>query len=148
MAVAAGVIFAVTYSSSARVRPMSFRAAQTALASAAWHIAVTPVPGSTRVAVSRQQAEDTALRHANAAAAKGAVTATLVRATERAHVAPDGTRTFVISNRTVWLVLAPGQQVPIIYPMGKSGPATYAATSAELIDANSGAVLEIAELNS
>jgi hypothetical protein len=129
---------------------MTFRAAQTALASGGFHIAVTPLPGSTPAAVTKQQARNTALRHANAAAASGAVTATLVSATDygQAHVATDGTRKLVISNRTAWLVLAPGQQVPIIYPMGKSGPATYAATLALLIDANSGALLETAALNS
>ena len=129
---------------------MSFGAAQTALASGGFHIGVTPLPGSTPVAVTEQRARSIALRHANGAAANGAVSAALVSATDyvRAHVAADGTRKLVISNRTAWLVLAPGQHVPIIYPMGKSGPATYAATLAELIDANSGALLETAALNS
>jgi hypothetical protein len=125
---------------------MTFGAAQTALASEGFHIVVTPLPRSTPVAVTKQRARNTALRHADAAAADGAVTATLVRATDYDRVATGGTRKLVIANRPAWLVLAPGQQVPIIYPMGKSGPASYAATLAELVDANSGALLETAAL--
>ena len=127
-----------------RTAALPFPAAQAELASNRFNITVTALPDSTAVPVSAQQAEDTALHHPVASAkTPPGVTATLVTATDAdyATVAADGTRTPLISNRTVWLVLIPNRQVPIIYPIGKSGPPSYPATLADLVDANSGKLL-------
>jgi hypothetical protein len=117
--------------------PQPFDAAQTALASQ-YRIQVSPL--SAAVAIGEQQAEDTAVGQLDAVLPPG-ITATLVDATDSggdATVASDGTRTPLISNRAAWLVLIPNQQVPIMYPPGKSGPSSYTATAALLIDASSG----------
>lgn len=124
--------------------PVTFRSAQTVL-SGRFSLVVSRLPDSTPVGVTKQQAENAALGKTKAAG----VTATLVRATDTAYAkVVAGTPTLLISDRTVWLVLIPGQQVPIIYPQGKSGPAAYAATMAVLIDAKTGHYLEAAALNS
>jgi hypothetical protein len=130
---------------SVRTAALPVPAAQAELASKRFNITVTALPDSTAVPVSKKQAEDTALHHpVGSPRTPLGVTATLVSATDSdfAKVATDGTRTPLISDRTVWLVLIPGQRVPIIYPMGKSGPPfSYAATLADLVDANRGKLL-------
>jgi hypothetical protein len=117
----------------------AFEAAQSSLASD-HNIDVQPLPASLAVAVSQQQAEDVALRQFGVAAGTS-VNAMLVSATANAYaeVMPNGTRTLLVSNRAVWLVLIPNQQVPIHYPRGRTGPPfSYTATLAVFIDANSG----------
>ena len=72
----------------------------------------------------------------------------LVKATDTAYgkERPDGTVDLIVSNRAVWLVLVPDQNVPI---HGRQGPPfTYSATLAVLIDANSGDFLKAAALAS
>jgi hypothetical protein len=147
---AAGAILAVTHSSAARAQSGPLDTTQAIAALSAFNIQATPVPSSTPVAISEQQAEDTALNHFGQGTAPIGVTASLVRATdtEYANAAADGTRTPLIPNRTAWLVLIPDRQVPIFAPAGKSDESTYTATMAVLIDANSGDYLEAAALNS
>jgi hypothetical protein len=140
VAVVAAAVVAATWSQPAGALPAPFQPAQVALSSQ-FGINVSPLPDSTSVALTMDQAEAIVMRRYRSA--PPGVTATLVTATDSqyATVAPTGERTLVISNRAAWLVLVPGQQTPIIYPYGKTGPYSYATTSAVLIDANTGAVL-------
>lgn len=125
-------------------RPVTFKSAQTRL-SGQFNVVVSQLPDSTPVKVTKQQARDAALGKARATG----VTATLVKATNTAYSnVVAGRRKLLISDRTAWLVLIPGQHVPIIYPYGKTGPATYKATMAVLIDAKTGQRLEAAALTS
>jgi hypothetical protein len=144
-AVLAAGLLAATWSQQADALPAPFQPAQTALADQ-FNVQVSPLPTSTRVAVSEQRAEQTVLKRY--AKPPTGVTATLVSTTDSDYAtsAPTGGLTPVISNRAAWLVLVPGQQAPIIYPMGKSGPLSYGTTSAVLIDANTGSFLLEAEL--
>jgi hypothetical protein len=143
-ALAAG-LFAATWSPQADALPAPFQAAQSTLDSQ-FHIHVNPLDSTAQVALSEQQAEHAAVAHYQSAPT--GVTATLVSATDDYYQtsASDGTLTRVISNQAAWLVLVPGQQAPIFYPKGKSGPASYSVTSAVLVDANTGAVLIEVEL--
>lgn len=137
-AILSGGVFAATFASSAKALPASFASAQAALASDRFNIQVSPLPDASSAAVTEQQAEAIAL---HGIPASEGVTATLVSATDAGGddtVAADGTLSPVISDRTAWLVLIPGRQVPIVYPMGKSGPPSHPATIAVLIDADSG----------
>jgi hypothetical protein len=70
----------------------------------------------------------------------------LVSATHTAYgkERPDGTLDLIISNRAVWLVLVPNQQVAI---RGRKRLPFKAATLAVLIDANSGDYLTAAVLH-
>jgi membrane associated rhomboid family serine protease len=138
-----GIVFSAFYSPSASARQAPFVAAKTGLASE-YHIRVNALPGSTPVGVAAGRAETVALKHtpgSPAGSIPAGVTATLVDATYAggyARVAANGTRTPLVLNRPAWLVLIPNQQVPIFYPNGKSGPPSYTATMAALVDANSG----------
>ena len=128
------------WSSPANALPAPFQPAQTAL-SDQYNIDVSPLPDSTQTPVSEQEAQQIALGPHQSMVP--GVTATLVDATDAGGDDLDtgGTRTPLISNRTAWLVLIPGQHVPIIYPYGKTGPWSYSATVAVLIDASDGTIL-------
>ena len=93
-------------------------------------IVFSRLPKQAGMPVDARRAEAVALHlKRNAPAAKG-VSATLVR----------------VGNEPVWIVLVPNQQVPITYPYGKSGPPSYWATTATLVDARTGKYLEAAEV--
>lgn len=98
------------------------------------------------VQVDAHRAETVALHLNKRAPAPKGVSATLVRATDSTYctTVPYGHCRLIIDNRPVWLVLAPNQQVPIMYPMGKSGPPSYWATMATLVDARTGKYIEAA----
>ena len=112
-----------------------------------YNIHADPLPTSVEVAISRQQAEAVALQHADDSR-DTSPEAMLVNATHTAYgkERPDGTLDLIISNRAVWLVLVPNQQVR---SRGrKSPPVEYSATLAVLVDANSGEYLTAAVLAS
>ena len=93
------------------------------------------------VAISRQEAEASALNWAGETSAPG-VTSHAVTAHKGKH--PQGStdgRAPLIPNGPVWLVLIPNHQVTIHGgPSGRAGPRPhfYTATLAVLVDANSG----------
>jgi hypothetical protein len=122
----------------------AFESALLALATQ-YNIHADPLPSSVEVAISRQQAEAVALPHSDGSPDTN-LDSMLVNATHTAYgkQRPDGTLDLIISNRAVWLVLVPNQQVRSRAP--KNPPAEYSATLAVLVDANSGEYLTAAVL--
>ena len=59
-AVAAGAFLALTFSSTVRAQSAPLDTAQAIAALSGFHIEATPLPGSTPVAITEQQAEDAA----------------------------------------------------------------------------------------
>jgi hypothetical protein len=111
-----------------------------------YNIHAEPLGTSVEVAIGRQQAEEVALQRSDGSTATN-LDAMLVSATHTAYgkERPDGTLDLIISNRAVWLVLVPNQQVAI--RGRKRPPFKDSATLAVLIDANSGDYLTAAVLH-
>ena len=110
-----------------------------------YNIDAEPLASPVEIAVTRRQAEKVAIQRSDGSAATN-IDSMLVGATATAYgkERADGTLDLIISNRALWLVLVPDQQVPVRGPGGP--PFTYSATLAVLIDANSGAFLTSAAL--
>jgi hypothetical protein len=106
------------------------------------------LPKSAAVPVDAQRAEDVVLDRMGKKLAPKNVSATLVRATDSGwcNEQPDGACRKVIKNRHVWIVLVSTRQVTVIYPYGKTGPPSYWATVATLVDARSGKYLMAAAI--
>jgi len=110
-----------------------------------YNIHAEPLGASVEVAISRRHAEEVALQQSDRSTVTN-LDAMLVNATHTAFgkERPDGTLDLIISNRAVWLVLVPDQQVAI--RGRKRPPIKDSATLAVLIDANSGDYLTAAVL--
>lgn len=107
-----------------------------------WH----RLPKRGALPIDARHAEAVVLRRSRKGSAREGISATLVRATDTVYctTVPYGQCRRIIEDRPVWIVLVPNQQVPIVYPRGKSGPLSYWATMATLVDARSGTYLEAA----
>jgi hypothetical protein len=125
-----------SHASANHIPPLSFEAAQSALAGG-HNIHVRRLPASVAVTISQQQAEATALNWAGETSTPG-VTSFAVTAHKGKHPKPptDG-RAPLIPNGPVWLVLIPNHQIPNRGP-GPGPHDIYRATLAVLIDVSTG----------
>ena len=95
------------------------------------------LPPSATVRVGRRQAKDIAFRTGWGAPGMPGISATLVKGTLGGYCRLEhGKCRLLVRNRALWIVLVPGQTVPILGR--QTGPSSYATTIAVLIDANSG----------
>ena len=139
--VAGGATIAVFLSQSAGAVATPLAAAQPYL-SEYDHTQYTVLPVTTAVATTQLAAEAVALNqfgYPNTAVSS--VSATLVSATVDGYCneQADGTCPNIISNRPVWIVILPNQQVPLSSAPGHA--ASITGSIAVLVDANSGAYL-------
>lgn len=106
------------------------------------HTQFNLLPASTPVAVSAQQAETVAFQQQWGAPGMS-VSATLVNATVDGYCneQADGTCAPIISNRPVWIVMIPNEQVPVPGGPDHAGSDSITGTVAVLVDANTGAYL-------
>jgi hypothetical protein len=135
---AATVLIAAACGSSSKPRatPPSLRAVQPYLAKYDY-LHLRSLPPSATVRIGRRQAEKIASGKGWGAPRMPGVSATLARVTDTGYCRlVHGKCRLLIRNRAMWIVLVPNQTVPV---MGRrTGPISYAATMAVLIDANSG----------